>query len=358
MALQEYENIKGFTYVSGIEPLNPDTHDTWFNTSNDKVYMYDNHKWTIYSNARFFIGSDYGFMFDGSEIERIHFPFDSGTTTHVGNLTQVVLNNSACNSSNYGYSCCGTIGSMISNIDRITFPFDSGSSIHIGNLSETRAYTSSCNSSNYGYICGGTNGAFSAHSAINRIRFPFDSGTASHIGNLSGSVRNSISCNSSNYGYNCGGVVFTGDTSLANHSTIDRITFPFDSGTTSHVGNMAVATYANSSCNSSNYGFICGGAAGYNAPNKYSTIERISFPFNSGTSSHVGNISETRYYTASCNSSNYGYICGGLGGLNYSNVERITFPFDSGTSTHIGSLSENRSIFVATDGTDFTMLFN
>jgi hypothetical protein len=57
---------------------------------------------------------------------------------------------------------------------------------------------------------------------------------------------------------------------------------------------------------------------------------------------------------SSNNSSQRGFACGGFDGtLNYSTIDRITFPFDSGTASNVGSLSGTRINLSATDGCDF-----
>ena len=153
----------------------------------------------------------------------------------------------------------------------------------------------------YGYCMGGIDGS-NYLSTIDRITFPFDSGTATHVGNLSGSRRYAVGCNSSNYGYAMGGN--DGSNILL---TIDRITFPFDSGTATHVGNLSENRYVSAGCNSSNYGYCMGGGDGSNI---FSTIDRITFPFDSEIAIHVGNLSGSRRDIAGCNSSNYGYCMG------------------------------------------------
>ncbi len=358
MPMQEYENVKGFTFVQSTEPTNMSDFDTWYNTSNNKVYMYASGKWSIYVNSRYYAGANYGYSLGGNEntvthhysiIDRITFPFDSGTATHVGNLSGTREYNSGCNSSNYGYSLggdeeSGTNARTI--IDRITFPFDSGTATHVGNLSSTRYLNAGCNSSNYGYSLAGND--FGYYSSIDRITFPFDSGTATHVGNLNGSKYAGAGCNSSNYGYSLGG------TYSVSYSQIDRITFPFDSGTATHVGNMSSTRHHNAACNSSNYGYSLGGTDSGNQ----SQIDRIIFPFDSGTATHVGNLSDRKNLSAGCNSSNYGYSLGGNDSGNRTSIDRITFPFDSGTSTHVGNLSDTRYSNAACDGTDFVTLFN
>jgi hypothetical protein len=91
----------------------------------------------------------------------------------------------------------------------------------------------------------------------------------------------------------------------------------------------------------------------------YSSIDRILFPFDSGTGSNVGSLTIEKRQAGACNSTNYGYYSGG--GTNvviYSSIDRIVFPFDSGTSSHVGDLSQTKHTCAGVDGTDFTWLFN
>jgi len=301
-------------------------------------------------------GYEYGYAMSGhnesnysSAVDRITFPFDSGTATHVGNLSINRGWSAGCNSSNYGY-CMGGYGlNAVSIIDRITFPFDSGTATHVGNLSSTNRNIAGCNSSNYGYIMGGYDEINHNHySTIDRITFPFDSGIATHIGNLSGSKFAPDCCNSTNYGYSMGG---------SETSIIDRIIFPFDFGVSSYVGNLTIEKHAGTGFNSTNYGYSVGGWN--DVIISFSTIDRITFPFDSGTATHVGDLTSIRTFMfAGCNSTNYGYSMGGYDESDQvSIIDRITFPFDSGVAVHIGNLSENRHGIAGCDGTDFVTLF-
>jgi len=307
-------------------------------------------------------GYEYGYAMGGyngsnrlSTIDRITFPFDSGTAAYVGDLNNNKDISAGCNSTNYGYYMGGYDdgSNYLSTIDRITFPFDSGTATHVGNLSQGKYGMGGFNSSNYGYAAGGHLPGLI--STIDRITFPFDSGTATYVGNLSNSRCHAGECNSSNYGYIMGGYSYL--------STIDRITFPFDSGTATHVGNLSSESNNTSyvtGCNSSNYGYADLGHWGEH--NIYSFIDRITFPFDSGTGSYVGNLSGTRSLNGGCNSTNYGYYMGGeyyngSDNVYLSIIDRITFPFDSGTAAHVGNLSGNRDNIAGCDGTDFVTLF-
>jgi len=287
-----------------------------------------------------------------STINRIMFPFDSGTSTVVGNLSMGMRSSAGCNSSEYGFVLGGYSGTYRSNIERILFPFDSGTASHLGNLRSAIVNNSACNSSMHGFsICGELYGGFK--SAIDRITFPFDFGVSTHVGNA-GTRHHVAGCNCSTYGYSSGGW----DGSVCT-STVYRILFPFDSGAASHTGNITVAGMVTAGCNSSNHGYVL---ARFSWPSysTYSLIDRIVFPFDSGIASHVGNLTRAYRVTFGCNSSTYGFTLGGGSyslGTYFSNVERITFPFDSGTAASVGVLSSAINYTRSVDGTDFVNLF-
>ncbi len=302
-------------------------------------------------------GANYGYSAGGSTgsgnistIERITFPFNSGTASNVGNLSGTKQLSSGCNSSIYSFSLGGHTGSnIISIIDRITFPHDSGNAVQVGNLSSSRYYAAGYNSSTHGYTIGGSSSV--GGSSIDRIRFPHDSGNAVQVGNLSTS-RTSVmgGFNSSIHGFINGG----NDGSYL--TSIDRIIFSHDSGTATNVGNTTSTKGSTACCNSSLHGFMMGGANG--SGGTHSSIERMLFPHNSGTATNVGNLSGTRLYSSGYNSSIHGFnLCGGSGANRLSIIDRITFPHNSGISVYVGNLSTSLNGVSCTDGVDFVSQF-
>jgi len=231
----------------------------------------------------------------------------------------------------YGYNIGGyTDSNAVSTIDRIKFPFNTGSAINCNNLASAVKQLSSCNSSTHGFIMGGIDDADAVlYSTIDKFEFPFNDGVVSNVGNLADySFRKSAGLNSSSYGYNVGGVVDTGSTAA---KIIDRFDLSYDTAGASDVGNLSGTNSTMSACNSSTYGFVFGGSLG-------STTDRITFPFNSGTATVKGNVSASSTNSASFNCSQYGYCVGG-GSTQISTVYRITFPFDSGNATGVSSIS-------------------
>ena len=352
----------GFNFVQGAEPTDPYEGLTWYDTTGQAYMEYHNSEWHEIGLLPTVVATEYGYCIGGyyaatatSTIERLTFPFDSGNTSAVGNLSATLYNTCGCNSSNYGYVLGGG-NNMGSAINRILFPFDSGTSSEVGYLTTAnRVDNNACNSSNYGYSINGFPTYTSQYSIIDRITFPFDSGNATNVGISSFPCARNECFNSSTHGYSCGGIFYTGD--YYNHTRIDRIVFPFDSGTADNVGSLSGFREWGIPFNSSTYGYYCSGTNV--ASIGFSNVQRITFPFDSGTASDTGDTSTATAINAGCNSTNYGYIMGKLYSAVYrSSVERITFPFDSGTSSEVGTLTTAKGHTTGVDGTDFVRLFN
>lgn len=191
----------------------------------------------------------------------------------------------------------------------------------------------------YGYNIGGYSVLEVAYlSSIERITFPFDSGTASVVGNMAYTTMQNISsgCNSSEYGYTLGNRFASGAATW--QSYIERLTFPFSSGSASHVGNLSKSNGYNAQLNSSSHGYTIGGETQDDA--LISDIERITFPFDSGTATKVGVASQWYRSGAGFNSSTHGFAnFGQYTSTTYSGIDRIVFPFDSGTATQVGNVT-------------------
>ena len=86
----------------------------------------------------------------------------------------------------------------------------------------------------------------------------------------------------------------------------------------------------------SDFGYVC---SGYDVSNDLSIIDRFIFPFDSGTATHIGNLTENKRRHTANNSSIHGYICGGYDTSNLSIIDRFTYPFDSGSASYVGNLS-------------------
>ena len=346
---------KGPEFVQSTPPANPWVGCTWYDTTNDELKVFNGVDWDTMLDM---VKIDYGYVCGGNDssntlsiVDRFAFPFDSGTATHVGNLSSVRLAIAACASSTHGYACGGYSGNYLSIIDRFAFPFDSGTATHVGDLSGTRHTLAACASSTHGYVCGGFHYDGSNRywfSTIDRFAFPLDTGTATNVSSLTQSKNNPGACSSTTHGYVCGGYVY--DTF---YSTVERFLFPLDSGgVVTHVGDLS-SSRKTQSTSSSIAAYSCGGSHDDYA--HYSMIDRFLFPFDSGVSTNVGNLSINRAFASTCNSSSCGYICGHASlysTTTNSTIDRITFPFTAGTAVNVGTLSAAKGHTAACSSVD------
>jgi hypothetical protein len=110
--------------------------------------------------------------------------------------------------------------------------------------------------------------------------------------------------------------------------------------------------------NSSQHGYISGGTPNTTLTGAISDIERITFTFNSGSSSSVGFLSAARFSTNSMNSLQHGFVLSGYNGsTELSTVDRLLFPFNSGTASAVGLVTIAGSAGGGIDNTDFVAMF-
>lgn len=119
---------------------------------------------------------------------------------------------------------------------------------------------------------------------------------------------------------------------------IERLKFPLDSGTSTTVGRLSESRSSLSANNSSVHGYVCGGS-------DKSTIDRFQFPLDSGNAIRAGSLSIGRSGLSANNSSVIGYVCGGYYNSNYhiSTIDKFMFPLDYGYVVHDFNLSYIRS---------------
>jgi len=354
----------GAKFTQAIPPLNPKQNDVWYDISAKLYKVYNSGEWELIFNktASGSPGGNYGYILGGysgdhiSTIDRMQFPFDSGTTIQVGYISSNRNAFYCCNSTNYAYTVggdVGTTGVYVSIIDRIEFPFDSGTATNVGTISHNASRATACNSSNIGYAMGGRIALTSDISGIDELIFPFDSGNATATSNLGRSTSGASGCNSSTFGYAMGGHHHIDVNSSIYLSAISRLSFPFDSAVASNDTRLSSKRFCSASCNSSTFGYAMGGREDSNF---LSTIDKIEFPFDSGTATSVGNLTALygNGYENGCNSTIHGYS---LGLNSSSSIDRIEFPFDSGTAVNVGCLSGLKRYGGGTDGTDFSSMF-
>jgi len=353
----------GPEYVQAAEPVKVRDGMTWYDTANNELKVWDesSSSWRWAATGS---GARFGYVCGGimapyfTGIQRIDFPFSAAVAWQVGNIETSKNSYSAgCNSSQYGFVIGGLGPSLtvsLSSIRRFDFPFQSGIAEVVGNASQKHSSTG-CNSSQHGYsIAGSSHELYTACiSSIDRITFPFSSGTASVVGNIITARGRGSAVNSSQHGYSMGGF-YVVEVPYGQYSVsyVDRILFPFNSGTSTQNARLSFPTSNSSSFNSSQYAYT----TGINT-SPTSSINRFSFPFDSGIASIVGSLAQSTYFSGALNSTRKGYVCGGSVSSTTVDFQTVDFSFDSGTAEERGVMSSEQVRPTCIDGVDFVTQF-
>ena len=292
-----------------------------------------------------------------STVDRIDFSNDTGTASVRGSLSQARTQLAATGNSNYGWFGGGKIFpatiATISLVDRIDFSNDSSAASVRGPLSSIRYSAGAIGNSNYGWFGGGfteiPGGGNPNISTVDRIDFSNDSGTTLPRGPLSLSRGSAGATGNSNYGWFGGGTTFPGPIV----STVDRIDFSNDATTASPRGPLNSPERSSlTATGNSNYGWFGGGfSPSTPTPIYYSTIHRIDFSNDSRTANIRGPLSAARQDLAATGNSNYGWFGGSLfPSPTSSRVDRIDFSNDSVSASVRGPLSVEKGNSSATSG--------
>jgi hypothetical protein len=190
-------------------------------------------------------------------------------------------------------------------------------------------------------------------STVDRIDFSNDTGTTNSRGPLSQARTSSAATGNSNYGW------FGGATSPtpSPFSTVDRIDFSNDSATASVRGPLSQARTSSAATGNSNYGWFGGGNTG-GGTESLSAVERIDFSNDSSTPSPRGLLTSKRSNLAATGNSNYGWFGGGSPSLSLpfissSSVDRIDFSNDSPAASARGLFIEDRYQLAATGNSNY-----
>lgn len=356
----------GHNLVQTATPSSVQTGQTWFNPTDNSQQVWNGvgptgNKWIKdigWIGGTFAISTRTTNGSQSSIISKVIFPFDSGTATSGGYNSASTSWNQTYNSSAHGYFAGGNAYSAIFRTD---FKFDASLNTYaVGNL-PTSNYAMGGGASNtiYGYCSEGTRGGVSDYSGISRTSFPFSSGTMTQVGNKTTSSVSWCNClNSTNYAYYVGMWNYQltfGLSTPTQYSIVNRIQYPYDSGTASSYSNTNTSRAASCTFNSTVYGYNAGGNNIYSST-YLSIIDRILYPFVGTAASTTGNLSSTNSPAGGANSLVYGYAFGSDGN-NTSNVERVAFPLDSGVGTVVGTLLIATSTGATMDNTDHIAMF-
>jgi hypothetical protein len=235
----------------------------------------------------------------------------------------------------------------LSSVERVDFSNDTQTASTKGVLSAARGYLAATSNSNYGWYGGGNNGpSGNALSSVDRIDFSNDTPSASPRGPLGTTKAKAAATGNSNYGW-FGGGYFTGSSSNTN-TTVVRIDYSNDSGTSLARGPLVFASSTRAATGNSNYGWFGGATSD-------GSVSRIDFSNDAATASPRGPLSAAKYNSAATGNSNYGWWGGGRTSVPAitSTVNRIDFTNDTGTAVARGPLSSARYNLAATGNSNY-----
>ena len=174
----------------------------------------------------------------------------------------------------------------------------------------------------YGWFAGGRdNIAPSYTSTVDRIDFSNDTGTSSVRGSLSSSMGYLAATGNENFGWFAGG--------FPTASKVDRIDYSIDTVVASTRGALSLARYALSGTGNTSYGWFAGGR---NTPH-FTTIDRIDYSVDTAVSQVRGPLSSAATYGATVGNAESGWIGGGgTGGAGASYIQRVTYSNDTATA--------------------------
>ena len=279
---------------------------------------------------------NYGYWASGStgtvntNVYRIAFSNDTTSSTR-GTIAFAggALNASGTGNSNFGYWGGGR---GVSSVFRITFITDTDAGLRRSSLSAARYNIGTVtDGSNFGWFGGGTEFP-TMFSLVDRITYSNDTTTASVRGPLTFGRFGLVGVNTSSFGWFTGGRVVAPPT-IANYSTVDRVTFATDTATAGVRGPLTAVVYMHGGTGNADFGWLTGGRSP-----AVSSVNRIQYSTDTVTASLRGSFSRTRHQAAGTGDTAYGWFGGGYAGSQTSDVDRIDYASDTSTPAIRGVL--------------------
>ena len=151
---------------------------------------------------------------------------------------------------------------------------------------------------------------------------------------------------------NASGGYFGGGVGITHYSTVNRVDYSNDTGTTAVKGPLDRTGYGFGATGNTDFGYWGGG---FN-PSVDSRVSRVDYSNDSATASPKGPLSLARKELAATGNQSFGYFAGGgpapsPGG--FSTVDRIDYSNDTATASPKGSLTVGIRKLAATGNANF-----
>jgi hypothetical protein len=231
----------------------------------------------------------------------------------------------------YGWFSGGWNGSaVLSTTYRIDYSNDASNAVTRGPLTTARDASIGTANQNFGYVCGGGPSPFV--SLVQRLDYSNDTQQSVTTGPLSVGLKGAVATATNNFGYIISG--YTG----SYYSGLNRIDFSNDTATASPRGFNNQA-YIGAATGNANFGWVAGGST----PGVTDNVVRLDYSNDLATAPIRGALSGSRYSLGAVGNNNYGWFGGGRGApgpTTKSTVDRVDFSNDTGTTPSRGPLSQ------------------
>ena len=270
-----------------------------------------------------------------SSVQRIEYANDTTTASVRGSLTLARSEIAGTGNTNYGWFGAGFTyppSVVRSTVDRITYATDTATASSRGPLLLATSFLAAAGTSTAGWWGGGRDPGSVSISTVQRITYATDTATASQRGPLYqstglGQFGLAATTDKTTYGWYAGGFAPA-------FSTVNRITYATDTGTSSVRGPLSAARYYLAGTGNSNYGYYAGGYP------LTTSFQRITYATDTNTASVRGTLTYSSTALSATGNDTYGYFAGGYVPTPlFSQVDRITFATDTTTASSRGALA-------------------
>ena len=260
--------------------------------------------------------------------------------------------------SHFGYFGGGSNYGGKTVIQRLDFSNDSANTVLRGTVTQGRGNLAATGNTNFGYFGGGYNSpSTNFYTTVDRLDYFNDTGTTPTKGPLTLARYELVATGNSSFGYFAGGRTDTHYPGpVSSKSTVDRIDYSNDTATAAPKGPLSAAKINVAATGNADFGYFGGGQGP--GTSAVSTIERIDYSSDTDTASPKGPLNNTETYVAATGNASFGYFGGGSPGPTsspaaVSNVDRVDYSSDTSTASPKGPLGNSRWGMKATGSSSF-----
>jgi hypothetical protein len=319
--------------ASSSEPSSPENGSIWWDTANEKIFIYIAGEWkeTIGIAAGISWGGARG-VFMGREMQNTIDYVDiqtAGNATDFGDITSSRYQAMAFGNATKGLVAGGRNSSYagINNIEQVTIA-TTANATDFGDLTQTQRGGGGWSNGTRGGVCGGLGGT--ASNVISYVTIA-SAGNATDHGDLNYAPYESDAINDATHCVSGGGFDLN---EYANKNTLDYFTMA-STGNASDFGDLTTTRSNLGGADDGTYGLFYGGSAP--SVNYSNVIEYITVA-STGNGTDFGDLSQARAGAKGCGDGTYAVFGGGYTGSNSNVVDRVTVA-TTGNATDHGDLT-------------------